>query len=86
MVALTCGALSAHHSFAMFDMDKNVTLEGTVDRHRPPPPHNRRAPYLVYASDDTGDVAADHYHRYLDDVATRELAAVLRLPAAAGTG
>jgi ATP-dependent DNA helicase RecG len=33
-----------------------VTLEITVDRHRPPPPHNSRAPYLVYASDDTGDV------------------------------
>jgi ATP-dependent DNA helicase RecG len=33
-----------------------VTLEATVDRHRPPPPRNSRAPYLVYASDDTGDV------------------------------
>jgi ATP-dependent DNA helicase RecG len=33
-----------------------VTLEVTVDRHRPPPPRNKRAPYLVYASDDTGDV------------------------------
>jgi ATP-dependent DNA helicase RecG len=34
-----------------------VTLEVTIDRHRPPPPRNARAPYLVYASDDTGDVA-----------------------------
>src|SRR5438270_1520657 len=33
-----------------------VTLEVTVDRHRPPPPPSSRAPYLVYASDDTGDV------------------------------
>src|SRR3954467_4407385 len=33
-----------------------VTLEVTVDRHRPPPPRNARAPYLVYASDNTGDV------------------------------
>src|SRR6202008_3204887 len=33
-----------------------VTLEVTVDRHRPPPPRNSRAPYLVYASDDSGDV------------------------------
>lgn len=33
-----------------------VTLEVTVDRHRPPPPRNTRAPYLVYASDDTGDI------------------------------
>jgi ATP-dependent DNA helicase RecG len=33
-----------------------VTLEVNVDRHRPPPPRNARAPYLVYASDGTGDV------------------------------
>src|SRR3954454_8127772 len=33
-----------------------VTLEVTVDSHRPPPPRNARAPYLVYASDETGDV------------------------------
>src|ERR1700710_2007697 len=33
-----------------------VTLEVTVDRHRPPPPRNARGPFLVYASDDTGDV------------------------------
>ncbi|MDE2601755.1 MAG: ATP-dependent DNA helicase RecG [Bradyrhizobium sp.] len=33
-----------------------VTLEVTVDRHRPSPPRNSRAPYLVYANDDTGDV------------------------------
>ena len=33
-----------------------VTLEVTIDRHRPPPPRNSRAPYLVYASDDTADV------------------------------
>ncbi|WP_404546209.1 ATP-dependent DNA helicase RecG [Bradyrhizobium sp. USDA 223] len=33
-----------------------VTLEVTVDRHRPSPPRNARAPHLVYASDDTGDV------------------------------
>ena len=33
-----------------------VTLEVTVDRYRPPPPRNARAPFLVYASDDTGDV------------------------------
>src|ERR1700742_2942288 len=33
-----------------------VTLEITVDRHRPSPPRSSRAPYLVYASDDTADV------------------------------
>jgi ATP-dependent DNA helicase RecG len=38
-----------------------VTLEVMVDRHRPPPPRNSRAPYLVYASDDTGDVVLTYF-------------------------
>src|SRR6202000_1738402 len=38
-----------------------VTLEVTIDRHRPPPPRNRRAPYLVYASDETGDVVLTYF-------------------------
>ncbi len=38
-----------------------VTLEVTIDRHRPPPPRNRRAPYLVHASDDTGDVVLTYF-------------------------
>jgi ATP-dependent DNA helicase RecG len=38
-----------------------VTLEVTVDRHRPPPPRNHRAPHLVYASDDTGDVVLTYF-------------------------
>lgn len=33
-----------------------ATLEVTINRHRPAPPGRSRAPYLVYASDDTGDV------------------------------
>jgi ATP-dependent DNA helicase RecG len=36
-----------------------VTLEVTVDRHRPP--RSSRAPYLVYASDDTGDVVLTYF-------------------------
>src|SRR6201996_3745669 len=38
-----------------------ATLEVTVDRHRPPPPRNRRAPHLVYASDDTGEVVLTYF-------------------------
>jgi ATP-dependent DNA helicase RecG len=33
-----------------------VTLEVTVDRHRPPAAAQCACAYLVYASDDTGDV------------------------------
>src|SRR5258708_29495555 len=42
-----------------------VTLEVTVDRHRPPPPRSSRAPYLVYASDDTGDVVLTYFRAKL---------------------
>ena len=38
-----------------------MTLEVTVDRHRPTPGRNPRAPHLVYASDDTGDVVLTYF-------------------------
>src|SRR6202163_1673196 len=38
-----------------------ATLEVTVDRHRPPPPRRARAPYLIYASDDTGDIVLTYF-------------------------
>src|SRR4030081_108018 len=37
------------------------TLEATADRDRPTPPRNARAPHLVYASDDTGDVVLTYF-------------------------
>ncbi|ABE62853.1 ATP-dependent DNA helicase RecG [Nitrobacter hamburgensis X14] len=38
-----------------------VTLEVTVDRHRPTPSGRSRAPHLVYASDETGDVVLTYF-------------------------
>ncbi len=38
-----------------------VTLEVTVDRHRPAPGGRSRAPHLVYASDATGDVVLTYF-------------------------
>src|SRR6266404_5751835 len=38
-----------------------VTMEVTVDRHRPTPARNHRAPHLVYASDETGDVVLTYF-------------------------
>jgi ATP-dependent DNA helicase RecG len=38
-----------------------VTLEVTVDRHRPTPARNPRAPHLVYASDETGDLVLTYF-------------------------
>jgi ATP-dependent DNA helicase RecG len=33
-----------------------VTVAVTVDKHHPSPPHRARAPYRIYAHDDTGDI------------------------------
>src|SRR3982074_2427372 len=38
-----------------------VTLEVTVDRHRPTPGLTPRPPHLVYASDDSGDVVLTYF-------------------------
>jgi ATP-dependent DNA helicase RecG len=38
-----------------------VTVEVTVDRHRPPPPGRSRAPYLIYASDETNDIILTYF-------------------------
>ena len=40
-----------------------VTVAVTVDRHRPPPPNRPRAPYQIYASDDTGDLTLTYLPR-----------------------
>jgi ATP-dependent DNA helicase RecG len=39
-----------------------VTVAVTIDRHRPPPPRRPRVPYLVYASDDTGDIVLAYFN------------------------
>jgi ATP-dependent DNA helicase RecG len=39
-----------------------VTLALTIDRHRPAPPGRARAPHLVYASDDTGDIVLTYFN------------------------
>ncbi len=38
-----------------------VTLEVTIDRHRPAPPRKSRAPHLVYAHDETADVVLTYF-------------------------
>ena len=41
-----------------------ATLEVTIDRHRAPPRGRSRAPYLVYASDDTDDVILTYFRAF----------------------
>jgi ATP-dependent DNA helicase RecG len=43
-----------------------VTVAVTIDRHRPAPPGRSRAPHLVYASDDTGDIVLTYFNARTD--------------------
>jgi ATP-dependent DNA helicase RecG len=63
-----------------------VTLKLTIDRHRPSGGRNSRAPYLVYASDDTGDVVLTYFRgdrSYLEKLlpvgATRYVSGTIQL-------
>ena len=41
-----------------------VTVEVTIERHRPPPPGKSRAPYRVLCSDETGDLTLVWFHAH----------------------
>jgi ATP-dependent DNA helicase RecG len=41
--------------------DSVVTVDVHIDGHRPAPPNRPRAPYLVYASDDTGTLTITYF-------------------------
>jgi ATP-dependent DNA helicase RecG len=43
-----------------------VTIEVTVGRHRPPPPHNKRVPYRIECHDETGTVTLVFFHTFAD--------------------
>ncbi|MGE3875529.1 MAG: ATP-dependent DNA helicase RecG [Parvibaculaceae bacterium] len=43
-----------------------VTVEVTVGRHRPPPPHLKRLPYRVECFDDTGTLTLVFFHAFAD--------------------
>jgi ATP-dependent DNA helicase RecG len=46
--------------------DTVVTVAVTVDRHRAPPPNRPRAPYQIYASDETGDITLTFFNARKD--------------------
>jgi ATP-dependent DNA helicase RecG len=46
--------------------DAVVTVAVTVDRHRPAPPNRPRAPYQIYASDETGTITLTFFNARRD--------------------
>ncbi len=46
--------------------DTVVTVAVKIDRHRPPPPNRPRAPYVIYASDDTNDLIITYFNARKD--------------------
>ncbi|HEU4661635.1 MAG TPA: ATP-dependent DNA helicase RecG [Pseudolabrys sp.] len=43
-----------------------VTVKVTIDQHRPSPPHRSRAPYRIYASDETGTLTLTYFNARRD--------------------
>ena len=46
-----------------------VTVAVRIDDHRPPPPHRPRAPFTVYASDETGTLTLTYFSARKDVIA-----------------
>src|SRR3954468_16000773 len=46
--------------------DTIATVLVTIDQHRPPPPNRPRAPYQVYASDETGTITLTYFNARRD--------------------
>jgi ATP-dependent DNA helicase RecG len=46
--------------------DTVVTVAVTVDHHKPSPPHRSRAPYRIFASDDTGSIILTYFNARRD--------------------
>ena len=45
-----------------------VTIEVTVGHHKPPPPFNKRVPYRVQVSDETGNLTLVFFHAFADSL------------------
>ena len=43
-----------------------ATVAVTIDKHRPAPPHRPRAPYQIYASDETGTLTVTYFNARRD--------------------
>src|SRR3974390_1605340 len=43
-----------------------VTVAVNIDKHRPAPPHRPRAPYQIYASDETGTLTVTYFNARRD--------------------
>jgi ATP-dependent DNA helicase RecG len=65
---LPTGAVDRRNRPKLRDVEPGtvVTVEVTIDRHRPPPPNRPRVPYLIYASDDTGDLVITYFNARQD--------------------
>src|SRR5262245_36217293 len=63
---LPSGFLDRRRRYLVRDLpDKGiVTLEVTIGRHKPPPPHNRRIPYRIECFDITGRISLVYFHSF----------------------
>lgn len=63
---LPSGFLDRRRRYTVRDLpDKGiVTIEITIGRHKPPPPHNRRIPYRIECFDATGKITLVYFHSF----------------------
>jgi ATP-dependent DNA helicase RecG len=64
------GAIDRRHQPKLREVvpDSVVTVAVHIDAHRPAPPNRPRAPYLVYASDDTGTLTITYFSARRDQI------------------
>jgi ATP-dependent DNA helicase RecG len=67
---LPSGAIDRRQQPKLRDVapDSVVTVAVHIDRHRPAPPNRPRAPYLVYASDETGTLTITYFSARRDQI------------------
>src|SRR2546421_467515 len=56
----------ARRSSRVLVPDPSATVLATTARHKPPPPNRPRAPYQIYASDDTGEIILTYFNARRD--------------------
>ena len=58
------GLIDRRYSPALSDLEPGrvATLELTVNKHHPPPAANRRIPYRIDCSDETGEITLIYFH------------------------
>ena len=70
LLHLPSGVIDRRHrpKLAQLPEEGIVTIEVLVGKHRPPPPHNKKIPYRIDVSDETGSLSLVYFHAFADSL------------------